>query len=150
MLRSACVVTVLLLLVVCQCELSANDDRPLFESDIQPLLMAKCGKCHDAKSRKGGLDLSSFATLKRGGESGEPAIAESIEDSPLWVFIDAGEMPPEGEPQLSDAEKQLIHQWLKDGAKSKSAGQIVVTQHDVLPFLFTRCVSRASRAESGA
>ena len=140
MLRSACVVTAFSLLLVGPCQAFADEVSPLFETDIQPLLTAKCGKCHDAKSRKGGLDLSSMATLKRGGESGEPAIAESIDDSPLWVLIDAGEMPPDGEPQLSDAEKRLVHQWLKSGAKSKSPDEIVVTQHDVLPFLFTRCI----------
>ena len=40
-------------------------DRPVFEKDIQPIFQARCGECHNAKARKGSLDLSSMAAVLR-------------------------------------------------------------------------------------
>lgn len=82
-----------------------------------------------------------MAGIRKGGESGEAAIVESLEDSMLWIMIDAGDMPPEGETPLTDSEKQLIRKWIENGARSSSAEtEVTVTQHDVLPYLYTRCV----------
>ncbi|WP_417387366.1 PSD1 and planctomycete cytochrome C domain-containing protein [Gimesia sp.] len=120
-------------------------EKPLqFEADIQPVLAAKCGKCHSDKVRKGGLDLSTIAGVHRGGESGESAIAEKVDDSMLWILIDGGDMPPEGQPQLTDAERTLIHTWLATGAKSAQPHQPEekqITQHDVLPIVLLRCTA---------
>jgi hypothetical protein len=130
---------VLLILFCGQC-LFAESSKPLFEDDIQPVLMKKCGQCHDAESKKGGLDLSTMLGLKRGGESGESALAETVDDSMLWIMIDGGGMPPEDEPQLSESELTLIKAWISNGSPAKGPTEIQVTQHDVLPFLFSRCV----------
>ena len=83
----------------------AAEAAPVFEADIAPILISKCGKCHGDKVRKGDLDLSSMQGLRRGGESGESVIAESVDDSLLWIMIDGGDMPPEGQPPLSDDER---------------------------------------------
>ena len=111
-----------------------------FESDVRPILEARCGKCHNSQSRKGGLDLSTMAGLRRGGESGESAISETLDDSLLWIMVDGGDMPPEGEPALEDAEKSLIRDWIAAGSPSNDATAETVTQHDVLPYLYARCV----------
>jgi mono/diheme cytochrome c family protein len=124
---------------------------PNFEKDIQPLFQTRCGKCHSSKARKGGLDLSSMAGLKKGGESGEPAVVKSLDESLLWIMIDGGDMPPKGQPSLSAKEKQLIRKWIEGGAKSASNSEVLVTQHEVFPYLYTRCVvcHGARRQESG-
>ena len=135
-----------LLLTMCAAVLTtaaptvAADDALRFESDIQTVFASKCGKCHSAKARKGGLDLSSMAGLLRGGESGEAAVAETLDDSLLWSMIDGGDMPPDGEPRLSADEKDRIRKWIDSGAKSNAGAIGAVTQHDVLPYLYTRCV----------
>ncbi|MFK7777689.1 MAG: DUF1553 domain-containing protein [Gimesia sp.] len=120
-------------------------EKPLlFEEDIQPVLAAKCGKCHSDKVRKGDLDLSTIVGVHRGGESGESAIADSIDDSMLWILIDADDMPPEGQPPLTKAERTLIHKWLTTGAKSTQPHQLEekqITQHDVLPIMLLRCTA---------
>lgn len=116
----------------------------LFEADVQPVLTAKCGKCHSEKVRKGGLDLSTVAGVHRGGESGESAIADTVDDSLLWILIDAGDMPPEGQPQLTQKERKLIQTWLSTGAKSAKPYQPEekqLTQHDVLPIMLLRCTT---------
>ena len=121
--------------------LAASDETiAAFESSIQPILKAKCGKCHNPQKQKGGLDLSTMATVRRGGESGEPAVSEQLEESLLWIMIDGGDMPPEGEPRLTGKEKSLIRIWIEAGSPSKSLTADAVTQHDVLPYLYARCV----------
>lgn len=132
--------------------LAADVDPISFESDIQPLLAEKCGKCHSSTVQKGGLDLSSFASLMIGGESGDPAIADSIDDSPLWTMIEGGEMPPDGHPQLTEAEKIRIHQWIIDGAPSTMVADTAkaITDHEVMPIVLLRCtMCHGARRQDG-
>lgn len=132
-----------LLLICCvgQTALTA-DQSPLFEADVLPILQAKCGDCHSHKVRKGDLNLAEYKGLLRGGESGESAIAESADDSMLWIMIDGGGMPPEDKPQLTDGELSLIRKWLESGAPAKEKPQLAeasLNQHDILPILLLRC-----------
>ncbi len=122
----------------------ADENPPVFETDIQPLLAEKCGKCHSDRVHKGGLDLSTMDGVYRGGESGEAAIASEAEESPLWLQIDSGDMPPEGEPPLSDEERALVRRWLVAGAPAEEPAQRTsrkINQHDVLPILLLRCTT---------
>lgn len=118
----------------------SGEEELLFEGKIHSVLAAKCGKCHSTNARKGGLDLSSMASLLRGGESGEAAIGETLDESVLWSMIEGGDMPPEGQPQLTADEQNLIQSWIEAGAPSRDGAIGRVTQHDVLPYLYTRCV----------
>ena len=43
---------------------------PSYETDVRPLLEAKCLRCHGPKVKKAELDLSAVATILQGGESG--------------------------------------------------------------------------------
>lgn len=122
-----------------------KENLPTFESDIQPVLAEKCGKCHSAQVRKGGLDLSSLRGLLAGGESEEALIADSIDESLLWIQVSGGEMPPEGEPQFNEAELALLRRWLETNAQSPQVRQLTterqVNQHDVLPIFLLRCTT---------
>ncbi len=124
---------------------TSRADEPLvFETTIQPLLAAKCGKCHSDKVRKGDLDLSKMSGLRRGGESGEAAIAETLDDSLLWIMVEDGDMPPEGEPQLTARELELMRKWIDGGAISRQAvpsKEELINQHDVLPIVLLRCTT---------
>ena len=67
------------------------DEKPLiFETDIRPVLTLRGGKCHSNDVQKGGLNLSSGAGIRHGGESGESAVTSKVEDSLLWTMIDGG------------------------------------------------------------
>lgn len=119
-----------------------SDSAPVFETDVQPVLARRCGKCHSDKVQKGGLDLSAMAAIRRGGESGEPAVMESPDDSLLWIMIDGGAMPPEGQTPLTTDEQELIKRWIAGGSQSQQpAADRVVTQHDVLPIVLLRCTT---------
>jgi len=117
---------------------------PVFEADVLPVLSQKCGKCHTERVRKGDLNLSTMAGVRRGGESGESIIAETLDDSLLWMLIDGGDMPPEGEPPLTDSERNTIQRWLETGAMSdapETESEQQITQHDVIPILLLRCAA---------
>ena len=118
------------------------DEEPLiFETDIRPVLTLRCGKCHSNDVQKGGLDLSSVAGIRHGGESGESAVASKVEDSLLWTMIDGGDMPPAGQPSLTADERELIRRWIAAGSPSEQPVEKVITQHDVLPIVLLRCTA---------
>jgi cytochrome c553 len=84
-----------------------------FDREIAPLLARRCLECHNASAKKGGLDLTSLAAARAGGESG-PGLAASPATSLLWQRVAADEMPPK--KPLSAAEKAMLERWLADGA----------------------------------
>ena len=128
----------------------ADEQGPVFESEIQPVLARKCGKCHSDRVRKGGLDLSSIAGIRQGGESGEAAVADTGDDSLLWTMIDGGDMPPEGQDPLTTDERELIRRWIAAGSRSEKPAETVITQHDVLPIVLLRCTAcHGARLQQG-
>ncbi|MCB9950088.1 MAG: DUF1553 domain-containing protein [Planctomycetaceae bacterium] len=123
---------------------AAEERAPVFEVDVLPVITRKCGACHSEKVQKGGLNLVSMTSVRRGGESGEALIAESLDDSLLWTMVDGGGMPPEGEPQLTADELGVIRRWLTMGAESTmpvEQADTRLTQHDILPIVLLRCTT---------
>lgn len=115
-----------------------------FESEIRPLLEQKCGHCHGDRVQKGELNVTRLAALRVGGESGEPAIGETLDESPLWTFIEDGAMPPEGEPKLDPKEIERIRRWIESGEPVNALmaeESNPLNQHDVLPIVLLRCVT---------
>ena len=86
-----------------------------FHEHIAPLLVNHCFECHDIASNKGELDLSRKAAAFAGGESGPAIEVGKSAESYLWELVESDDMPKDREP-LSDHEKQLLRQWIDDGA----------------------------------
>ncbi|MAM90574.1 MAG: chromosome segregation protein [Opitutaceae bacterium] len=103
---------------------SAEEESISFNKDIRPILSDICFQCHgpDANSREADLrlDARESAMADRGGYSalvpGDPDESELI-----WLIFseDSSEqMPPSEHPrQLSQAEKELIRDWVEQGAE---------------------------------
>jgi hypothetical protein len=91
--------------------------NPTFDRDVQPLLKARCIKCHGPIKPKGRLNLSGPRSVVRGGQSGPVVEPGSTEGSPIWDRVAADEMPPRPEEPLSIAEKALLRRWIEQGAK---------------------------------
>lgn len=104
-----------------------------FEKQVLPIFKAKCYKCHEKehtdatgklKKPKGGLIMDSAEGLKKGGkESGDKTlVAGKADESSLYksVMLPASDdmaMPPEGKGDpLTDAEKELLKNWINQGA----------------------------------
>ena len=96
------------------CALSLHAQRaPLFKDEILPVLEKSCVKCHGAQQKMGGLDLSTFAGVMKGGASG-PAIAPGKPArSLLWTMIESNKMPMGG--ALTAAQKQSIKTYIEQG-----------------------------------
>lgn len=87
-----------------------------FEKHIAPLLATHCLECHDPAIRRGGLDLSSEMGVAGGGDSGAAIVAGDPAGSTLWERVLSDEMPHDRAP-LPTADKELLKQWITDGAK---------------------------------
>src|SRR6266487_1654177 len=90
-----------------------------FSKDVLPILKASCGKCHTGKDGKGGVDLSSYASMKKGGKGGPVFVEGDPDKSPLVTSIsgDKPEMPKKAAP-LGKAQVATISAWVKEGAKN--------------------------------
>src|SRR5262245_17585454 len=112
-----------------------------YADHIQPLLKARCTKCHGDKVRKADLDLTSPAGILKGGESGRAMVPGKPNESLLYEKVKTHAMPPKKEGQLTIGEIESIRRWIAAGAKVESASEAAseVTQHDVLPVVFRHC-----------
>ena len=124
-----------------------TEAAPGFKGDILPILRARCWKCHGEKGRKAKLDLRTYASIRKGSESGEVIVPGSAEKSQLYEMIAGGDMPPD--ESLSESEVALIRRWLDGGAPqvsehsptaTETAKVDRITEHDILPILQLRCV----------
>ena len=101
--------------------LEITEDTPIYTGFVEPILAEKCQSCHNPQKHKGDLDMSSFAKIQEGGENGPIWEAENADSSEIILRallpIDVEEhMPPEGKTQLTDAEFEMIYQWIQHGA----------------------------------
>src|SRR5262247_1366222 len=88
-----------------------------FEKKIRPIFAANCQRCHNAKSKVAGLDLTTAEAFQLGGDSGPAINKEKPEESRLLKVIGYdGEtkMPPSG--KLKDHEIAALTEWVKMGA----------------------------------
>ncbi len=107
----------------------ASAQEPVdFGTQIAPLLTRNCSACHNAKKPEGGLVLESFATLMKGGDSGDsivPGMAEKSELLARVVATDDSVMPPDdnavGAKRLTEAEVGLLKSWIAAGAPAPRA-----------------------------
>jgi len=92
-----------------------------YDALIAPVLSQRCTSCHGAVRARGGLRLDAPEHIMEGGDEGPPIVAGRPEESELitrvWLPLHAdGHMPPEGSPQLSVAEAELVRWWIESGA----------------------------------
>ncbi len=100
--------------------------------DIRPILVEHCQGCHQPAKPGGGLVLTSYQGLRKGGESEEPGVVPGKpEESTLYTYVVAeeGEEPlmPKDAPPLSPAEVEKIRRWILQGAKDDTPESMKVT-----------------------
>jgi len=89
-------------------------------SKVAPLLKKQCAQCHTGARAAGKVDVTSYATLMKGGEHGPVIVASHPEKSALLAYIDGSKKPqmPMGKPALSKADVALVKSWIAGGAKN--------------------------------
>ena len=83
-----------------------------YDSQIQPIFNSYCTNCHGSA---GGLSLTSYNNLMNGSNDGDVVIPYNHSSSILWIHVNSGYMPP-GNNDLTNAEVNLIAQWIDEGA----------------------------------
>ena len=94
----------------------SQEQVTFFEKQVQPILKARCLKCHGADEKiKGGLRLSSRAAVLKGGDQGAAVVLDKPAESLLIQAInyDGLEMPPSG--KMPKAEIDVLTKWVEIG-----------------------------------
>jgi hypothetical protein len=95
-----------------------GQDPASYYQQVAPLFKRSCTACHNPGKMKGELDLTTSASIRKGGKHGaiisesEPAKSHLIEE----ISGDDPSMPKEGDP-LTKGEVALIERWIAQGAK---------------------------------
>jgi len=90
-----------------------------FRTQVLPIFESRCFECHGNGKRKGGLAMDSAASMTKVDDDGVAVKAGEPDESLIVQRImlpasDPDSMPPEGE-RLSEAERNLIRTWIKEG-----------------------------------
>jgi len=100
---------------------TSGQTKGVFPTVVQPILQARCERCHGPEKRKGGLRLDSFDRLMKGGEDGPVILAGEADKSPLVRRLllpleHDDHMPPSGKPQPTPQEISVVRWWINAGA----------------------------------
>ncbi|HSU66770.1 MAG TPA: PSD1 and planctomycete cytochrome C domain-containing protein, partial [Tepidisphaeraceae bacterium] len=88
----------------------------VFESDVRPILKARCFVCHgEGDELKGKLDLRLKRTMLAGGKDGPVLAPGDPSTSLLYQKLVKGEMP-KGKAKLPAGELETIRRWIAAGA----------------------------------
>jgi mono/diheme cytochrome c family protein len=103
----------------------AHDDasKPeYYTAKVKPILDANCARCHGGDNHRGGLNMDTREALLKGGHDGAVVVPGDPAKSLLIKLIrhegpadDPMDMPPK-KPKLSDADIQVVTDWIKAGA----------------------------------
>jgi WD40 repeat protein len=120
------------LLILASCGVAAADETAPAEPagevsyyrDVRPIFQANCQGCHQPAKQGGEYEMTDFARLAQGGESGEAAIVPGKPEESYLIFQitpdgDTAYMPKD-KPPLAEVQIAKITLWIKQGAKDDS------------------------------
>ena len=109
-----------------------------FETQVLPILQAKCFKCHGNGEAKGKLSLEGKDMARNIGAGkvirpGDPENSRFIK-----LLLDDGEdrMPAKGGP-LKESSIQTLKTWVAEGASLRKGGAIALKDHGKAPLAGT-------------
>lgn len=84
-----------------------------FSKTVAPFLKQHCVSCHGPEKQESRLRLDQVKEVEAGNRN-------------LWTMVHervaAGEMPPQGRPQPSDADKKRVLGWIAEAQRAANAG----------------------------
>jgi uncharacterized membrane protein len=118
----------------------ATLESTVYEAAILPILNRKCFSCHNEKKSKGGLIMSNWEGIQKGGDHGPVWMAGASANSLLIQRVnlpleDEEHMPPEGKVQLLEDEIELIEHWIDEGADEALVIGSINEEHRLYAFL---------------
>ena len=92
-----------------------------FINDVAPILQKNCFACHDAKKKKGKLEMTTYENFRKGGSKEDPIVPGKAKESLLIDLLtsDGPERMPQkdvGDP-LKKEQIEIIARWIDAGAK---------------------------------
>jgi uncharacterized membrane protein len=119
-------------------------EESLFYADaVQPILSKNCNSCHNPKNNKGGLVLTSFEEVMKGGKNGPVIFSDKFSESPLIHRLllpkeDKEHMPPKDKRQPSKEEIILVKQWVESGASFEISLSEAGIKQDMVETFFLK------------
>ncbi len=105
------------LFLVSQALAQSPEQSEYFEKQVRPILANRCQGCHNPKTGKAGLDLTSSAGFHKGADTGPIIVPGDVENSRILQVTGYRErikMPPTG--RISEGELSVLREWVKMGA----------------------------------
>jgi hypothetical protein len=123
------------------CCAGSADDTVDFNRDVRPILANHCWSCHgrDEASRKAGLRLDTREAALAAGDSGQPALVPGQPAASALLqrihATDSDEImpPPEFRKPLSDRQKSVLQNWIRQGAHYADHWAFIPPQRPPLP-----------------
>jgi hypothetical protein len=105
-------------------KVNSRDSIYVFEDLIYPVFEEKCIVCHNKKQEYGGLNMSNYENIIKGGNSGLGIQKGNPYKSLIYKRVsmsqnEANFMPPAGTP-LSFDQVAVLKWWIDNGAKLKT------------------------------
>ena len=123
-------------------EVDSASQEVSYHEQIRPIFQAHCQGCHQPAKKGGEYDMTSFASLLKGGESEAPSVvSKDLENSYLWELInpvDGEAEMPKGKKPLSESERDLIRQWILQGAQDDTPELTRARYSSENPPVYTR------------
>jgi len=98
---------------------ATGNEKVSFKKDIAPFMVKYCQRCHQGKKPGGGLYLTSYDTLMRGGDKGLEIIPGKPDKSRLFQLMSSMDesmrMPLEGKVHRKNYDD--INTWISEGAR---------------------------------
>lgn len=115
------------------CFLLLSQVSVLADPPVESLLRKYCVGCHNETDQEAGLSLQTPESLKKGSENGVVLNSVDLQQSLLYQVLATdvdNTMPPDGELQPTEQERQQLRDWVMAGAKMKpmAAGKPDVPQ----------------------
>lgn len=91
-----------------------------YAKEVAPIFRSYCAGCHNDVDYEGDFSLETYASLREGGDEGDP-LALNEDGKALLMRLIAHQakphMPPKDEPQLPASEVATLSRWIAEGAK---------------------------------
>ena len=133
-----------------------DPDSVYFDPDIRAILSTNCAfsGCHDAATASDGIVLESYESMLN---SDDKLVSSDIEENELWEVINETDpdklMPPPPASPVSSDQKQMIQDWINQGAQNNKCASCDPTQftysEGVRPLLETNCSGSYCHSQGG-
>ena len=104
--------------------LGAEGNPVSYYNEVRPVIQRACQGCHQPATKMGGLVLTSYSEIVKGGQRGPIFKEGSPAESSLIGHLTGEKEPrmPMGQDPLPAEVIELFRRWVREGAKERHSG----------------------------